>query len=58
MNIPEIFTADGDVYVRDSKRENRIDIVIQHMWEKGFTFEEIVSMLRIDADFVRHIIEK
>lgn len=58
MKIPVIYTADGDIYVRDSKRENRIDVVIQHMWEKGFTYEEIVSMLRIDADFVRHIIER
>jgi len=58
MDIPNIWTADGKIYVRDSKRENRIDIVIKHMWEKGFTFEEIVSMLRIDADFVRYVIER
>ncbi|MBO4617396.1 MAG: hypothetical protein J5717_08575 [Lachnospiraceae bacterium] len=58
MNIPKIYTADGELYVRDSKRENRIDVVIQHMWEKGFAFEEIVSMLRVEDEFVRHIIEK
>ena len=58
MKIPEIYTPDGELYVRDVKLENRIDVVIQHMWAKGFTFEEIVSMLRIDADFVRRVIER
>ena len=58
MKIPPIYTADGKLYVRDAKRENRIDVVIQHMWEKGFAFEEIVSMLRVEDEFARHIIEK
>lgn len=56
MEIPVIYTADGNIYVRDSKKENRIDIVIQHMWEKGFTTEEIISLLRVEAEFVRRVI--
>ena len=58
MQIPTIYTVDGEIYKRDSKRENRIEIVIQHMWEKGFTYEEIVRMLRIDGDYVRSIIKR
>ena len=56
MEIPVIYTADGNIYVRDSKKENRIDIVIQQMWEKGVTTEEIISLLRVEAEFVRRVI--
>jgi len=52
MNIPEIRTATGEVYIRDPKLENRLDTVVQHMLASGFTFDEITQMLRVDKDFI------
>ena len=52
MTIPEIRTATGEIYVRDARFENRLDTVVQHMLASGFTFEEIMQMLKVDKEFI------
>ncbi len=52
MNIPEIRTATGEIYVRDPRFENRLDTVVQHMLASGFTIEEIMQMLKVDREFI------
>lgn len=52
MNIPQIITATGEIYVRDARYENRLDTVVQHMLASGFTPNEIEQMLRVDREFI------
>ena len=52
MNIPEITTAKGEIYVRDPRFENRLDTVVQHMLASGFTIDEIIQMLKVDREFI------
>ena len=52
MNIPEIRTATGEIYVRDPRFENRLDTVVQHMLASGFTIDEIMQMLKVDREFI------
>ena len=52
MNIPEIRTATGEIYVRDPRFENRLDTVVQHMLACGFTIDEIREMLKVDREFI------
>lgn len=52
MNIPEIKTATGEIYVRDPRFENRLDTVVQHMLASGFTIDEIIQMLKVDREFI------
>ena len=52
MNIPEIRTATGEIYVRDARYENRLDTVVQHMLASGFTHEEIMQMLKVNREFI------
>ena len=52
MNIPEIRTATGEIYVRDPRFENRLDTVVQHMLASGFTVDEIMQMLKVDREFI------
>ena len=52
MNIPEIRTATGEIYVRDARYENRLDTVVQHMLASGFTSAEISGMLKVDREFI------
>ena len=55
MNIPEIRTATGEIYVRDARYENRIDTVVQHMLASKFTIEEIMQMIKVDEEFIKSL---
>ena len=55
MEIPEIRLDNGELYVRDPRFENKLDTVVQHMLACGFTFEEIIQMLKVDREFIASV---
>lgn len=39
-------------YEHDSRYENTLDVVVQHMIAAGFSDEEIIKMLHVSKEFI------
>ncbi len=52
MVTPYVITDDGELYVTDSRYENTLDVVVQHMRACKFTDEEIMHMTHVTKEFI------